>query len=133
MNRLFSIHPCLKFLLFSSLLFSACSVPQSKTAIDVTGNWESPEWGSMQLRQTGNTVTGTYTHDSGQLSGTLQGGEIRFRWWEKVAAGQGYDSATPSERGDGYFHLSSDEQSLSGEWKYDGSSGWKGKWTAKRR
>ncbi len=114
-------------ILFTGLF--ACKTPVP----NLTGAWESPEWGSLYLKQSGNLITGTYTHDQGQLSGTFQNGEIRFRWWEKVAVGQGYESASTSERGDGYFRVATDQKSLSGEWKYDGSTSWKGKWTATRK
>lgn len=117
-------------------LIQACSTPyhpSNNANINLTGNWESPEWGTMYLVQTDNKITGTYTHDQGQLEGTLQSNRIQFRWWELVAKGESYENARKGERGDGYFDVAADGKNISGEWRYDGNTNWSGKWTAIKR
>ncbi len=99
--------------------------------VKLAGIWNSPEWGAMTLVQAaGGKITGTYDHDGGQLTGILTGNRIEFRWWEKVEKGQPYESAAKRERGEGYFVLSEDGKSISGEWRYDGDTTWNSKWTA---
>jgi hypothetical protein len=106
--------------------------PGTNTA-GLTGMWESQEWGQTQLTQEGNKVRGTYIYHDGQIEGTINGQRIEFRWWEGVAIGQPYESADPASRGDGYFDVSKDGKTLTGKWRYEGSSEWSGDWNMTRK
>jgi len=103
------------------------------TRVNLNGKWNSPEWGMMEFKQNGEKITGRYDYDGGQIAGELKNNRITFRWWEKTPAGEPYEIAPKGERGDGYFDVSADGRTLSGEWKYEGSSGWNGSWTAKKQ
>src|SRR5689334_7488938 len=67
-----------------------------------TGVWHSPQYGEMQMVQTGNSVVGEYTKDerSGTLQGTVQGNVMRFEWSEERELVAGRPVIT---RGHGYF------------------------------
>ncbi len=127
-------------LIIGMLLFGCNLLQQAVTqekpearGIDLTGTWESPEWGQTQLTQEGNKVRGTYVYHDGQIEGTIDGQRIEFRWWEGVVVGQPYESADPASRGDGYFNVSSDGKTLTGQWRYEGSSEWAGDWNMKKK
>ena len=87
------------------------------------GVWGT-DWGDMALTQAGNVVTGTYTHDSGKITGTVSGGVLKGKWSESPSY------AEPSDAGDIEFTISSDCKSFTGKWRYgstgDMSSGWAG-------
>lgn len=101
--------------------------------IDLTGTWNSPEWGMLELVQTGDTVKGTYIYHGGQIEGTLEGNKLTYRWWE-YAPGQPYETVTdPNSRGDGYFLVSPDGNHLEGEWRFSSNKAWDGTWTADRQ
>lgn len=113
------------------LMTSCCEPP--KASSDFNGSFHSPEWGAISLTQSGHRVLGTYDHDSGQLAGVVAGGRVNFRWWEKTPVGKPYESALPSERGDGYFDLVDRGNQLSGKWRYEGESDFNRDWTARRK
>jgi hypothetical protein len=108
-------------------------VPPPPPQFDLTGTWNSPEWGLMELTQTGDRVVGTYVYRDGQIEGRLEGNRFSYRWWE-TAPGQPYESVTdPGLRGDGYFDISADGSHIEGEWRYADSELWVGAWTADRQ
>ena len=89
------------------------------------GTWSCPgPWGTLTITQNGATVTGTYTHDSGRLEGTVSGNTITARWSESPSY------AGPRDAGPANATLSADGRSFSGSWAYDGGSG--GSWTCSR-
>jgi hypothetical protein len=120
--------------LFLMILVAACEPiqPLAPAESNLTGAWQSPEGGLMALTQQGDRVQGRYEHDQGQLEGTLNGGRLSFRWWERVEAGGPYEKAAPQERGEGYFDLSTDGSALFGQWRLESSTDWDGNWTAVR-
>ncbi len=87
------------------------------------GAW-STDWGTMTLSQSGNAVSGTYTHDAGRIEGTASGSTVSGRWSEAPSY------AGPSDAGTFTWTLSADGQSFSGKWTYDGGGG--GSWTGRR-
>jgi hypothetical protein len=91
-----------------------------------TGKWESAEWGTMELTQTGDSVTGIYTWDEGRIDGAVNGNILSGTWSEAPSY------APPSDAGDFEFALSSDGNSFVGKWRYDSSGDWEGDWTGQR-
>ena len=51
-----------------------------------TGVWHSPQYGEMQMVQTGTQIVGCYVQNerAGRLQGTLQGNLMRFEWSERL-------------------------------------------------
>jgi hypothetical protein len=88
-----------------------------------SGTWDS-NWGDMTLTQSGNQVTGDYTHDTGRIVATVSGNTLRGTWSE-------YPSyAPPDDAGEFVFTLAADSQSFSGDWRYGSSGSWQmGGWT----
>jgi hypothetical protein len=90
---------------------------------DWTGTWI--EGGAidgastMTLYQSGNTVTGTYTHNSGTINGVLAGNKLTGDWTETGSGGK--------------FELvlSDDCNSFNGKWESRGT--WGGPWTGTRQ
>lgn len=102
------------------------TVPQSVPAISIAGTWKT-NFGEMNLVQKGNTVTGNYTHDQGQLTGKIEGNVLAGKWSEKPTYKPLHDA------GDFRFVFSKDGKSFSGKWRYGyGGNGWKGNWTGHR-
>jgi hypothetical protein len=90
------------------------------------GNWDS-NWGDMALTQNGNQVTGSYTHDSGQIVGTISGNTLSGTWSESPSY------TPPNDAGDFIFTLSADGQSFTGDWRYDSTGSWEsGGWTGNK-
>ncbi len=108
---------------------SAGPMPQGGT---FTGVWFSPQYGEMQMMQTGNAVVGEYVKDerSGRIQGTAQGDLMRFEWTEERELVEGRPSVT---RGRGYFRYSIDpsgKHNLLGEWGIDDDETGGGDWNA---
>ena len=106
---------------------------------DFTGVYFSPQYGTMQIVQTGSAVIGEYEKDErlGRIQGTVQGDVLRFQWEEQrqMVAGR-----TQSTRGRGYFRYSvgSDgDHYIIGEWGIDddeiGGGPWRGVKARNRR
>jgi hypothetical protein len=89
-------------------------------AVNVAGTWLSPEWGEMRLTQVGNTIRGTYNHERGQVEGTIQGNQVRMRWWEPANPQRDdYDMTIHPERGTAVFNATPDKGTLKGTWRYE--------------
>lgn len=83
------------------------------------GTWET-SYGRMELSVDDNVVRGTYAYGGGStVEGTVEGNRFTFRYVE------------PAARGDGWFELSDDGNSLQGAWREDGDSAW-GDWSGIR-
>ena len=67
-----------------------------------TGVWHSPQYGRMQMVQTGSSVIGEYEKDerTGRIQGTARGNVMRFEWSEEREMVAGVPLRT---RGRGYF------------------------------
>lgn len=81
------------------------------------GLWSST-YGRMRLVTSGEEIHGFYSGES-TLAGKLKDGRFEFRYEE------------PDAKGDGWFKLTDDGETLTGLWKADGASEWSD-WTAKR-
>ncbi len=90
-----------------------------------TGEWDT-NWGKMVLTQSGNRVTGTYTHDQGRIEGTIHGNTLTGTWSESPAY------APPNDAGDIEFTMSDDGKSFSGKWRYGSEGNW-GTWEGGKR
>ena len=84
------------------------------------GQWKT-NWGDMTLTQTGAKVTGTYTHDSGKIEGTVSGNTLTGTWSEDPSY------APPGDAGEVEFIMSADGKSFSGKWRYGSEGDW-GNW-----
>lgn len=90
------------------------------------GKWSS-NWGEMTLKQTGNKVSGVYTHDKGHLSGTVSAdGKTLNAWWSEYPTYK-----APRDAGKALLVLSEDTRSFTGQWGY-GNSLKDGSWLASR-
>jgi hypothetical protein len=99
-----------------------------------TGVYHSPQYGEMQVVQTGNQVVGEYVQDErrGQIQGTITGDLMRFEWSERRELVQGRPNLT---RGRGYFRFVAHEDGdfyLIGEWGHDQNETGGGPWRAVR-
>lgn len=91
-------------------------------SLDWSGTW-STTYGMMHLTQTGNQVTGTYTHDNGHIVGTVSGNVLTGTWSEAPTY------TAPANAGDFQFTISSDGKTFSGGWRYGSSGSWTMNWT----
>jgi hypothetical protein len=98
-------------------------VPVHLSNCNYAGTW-STDWGTMALAQDGSKVTGTYTHDSGKVAGTLVDGVYVGKWSEYPSYSE------PGDAGDMVFYFTDDCGSFSGTWHYGvhTSGGWSGTW-----
>lgn len=99
-----------------------------------TGVYSSPQYGEMQLVQTGVQVVAEYVQDErrGRIQGTVQGDLMRFEWSERRELVVGRPNVT---RGRGYFRfLHGDDGSyyILGEWGHDQNETGGGPWRAVR-
>jgi hypothetical protein len=99
-----------------------------------TGVWHSPQYGTMQIVQTGSAIVGTYERDErrGRIQGTATGDLMRFEWTETREMVAGRRSTT---RGRGYFRFSiggDGDAYLVGEWGHDDNETGGGPWRAAR-
>lgn len=86
------------------------------------GKWETT-YGTMELTQKGNRVTGSYSTNKGQITGDIVGNELRFIWFEQ-ANGSG---------GRGVFVLAEDGMSFAGPWyTHENPEASAGVWSGKR-
>jgi hypothetical protein len=99
-----------------------------------TGVWFSPQYGQMDMEQTGNAVVGRYEKDerSGSIQGTVEGDLLRFEWQEEREMVAGRPSTT---RGRGYFRYEIGQDGkhyIRGEWGLDDAETGGGEWNAYR-
>jgi len=84
------------------------------------GTWHDWRWGDITLHQSGEHVTGKYTHNeneptTGHMDGRVEQGVFRFAWWENAPT---WEQANKERRGEGEFRLK-DDGTLEGEWGFD--------------
>jgi len=91
-----------------------------------TGSWDS-NWGDMEFAQDGDTVTATYTHDEGRITGTMVGNVLVGKWSESPSYSE------PNDAGDVELQLSEDCDSFEGHWRYGSGGDWSGGWTGTRK
>lgn len=76
-----------------------------------TGTWNAT-YGELRLRVTAGRVRGEYTTNQGEITGTVRGDIMSFRWFEHGTQTGGH----------GEFRLSEDGRSFTGIWWNDGGS-----------
>lgn len=89
-------------------------------ATDFSGTWGS-DFGSMELKQTGDKVVGSYFNQLGSITGTVDDRKLLFNWKDPVN-GTGW----------GRFEISDDGESIIGVWGLGEASEAKGIWNATR-
>jgi len=82
------------------------------------GEWDT-NWGKMTLTQTGNTVSGTYTHNAGRIEAQVVGNKIVGNWYQSNGSGKME------------FEMDSDGAGFQGKWRYNNSGTWNS-WTARK-
>lgn len=97
---------------------------------DWTGSWNldsspSNRQVQMELQQSGNTVTGSYSNQ-GRISGTVSGNKLAGTWSEPP------DYSPPRNQGTFEFIMSDDCGSFSGSWGLGPSGSWVGQWNGNR-
>lgn len=100
-----------------------------------SGTWAT-EWGDLVISQGGASVTGSYPHDAGRLTGTLNGAGVTVGGIKpqtgRILTGRWNEAPTrtgPNDAGAIRFTLSAGGKSFVGKWTYDGSPGsWKPNW-----
>lgn len=95
------------------------SIPKPVPAANFNGSWET-NFGVIVMTQTGTTVTGTYSYDSGSLTGIVTGNTLKGTWVES------------DDKGTFVFTLSADGKSFTGSWQEtepdpNQGGGWNGK------
>ena len=94
--------------------------------LQISGTWET-NFGPLTFTQDGNSISGTYTHDSGKIEGKLEGNALRGKWSESPSYAPTHDA------GDFEFVFSEDVKTFSGNWRYGFEKDtWDGVWTGKR-
>lgn len=93
---------------------------------DWTGTWNT-SFKQMVLTQSGDQVTGHYTHDNGEIVGTVSGNTLKGTWSESPSF------QPPKDAGDFEFTLSPDGKSFVGKWRYGSSGDWSGEWNGTRQ
>ena len=91
-------------------IFALPLASPAQTSNPWSGTWETT-YGPMTLTQTGRSVEGTYVHDDGHLTGTVEGNVLSARWDEAPTR------AGPSDAGPLQFTLAPDGQSFAGTWR----------------
>ncbi|MBK8173261.1 MAG: hypothetical protein IPK60_23405 [Sandaracinaceae bacterium] len=98
-----------------------------------SGVWFSPQYGRLDMVQTGASIVGEYTKDErhGRIEGTAQGNVMRFQWTESRELIVGRPTVT---RGRGYFQyvVDGNEVKLVGQWGHDNDEVGGGPWNAVR-
>ena len=97
------------------ICLSFITISATAATYSYTGTWQvSGSWGTMTLTQSGNRVTGTYTHQSGSVNGMVSGNVFTGTWMQ-----------TGNNRsGQLEFTMSADGMSFTVKWKYDADASW---------
>jgi hypothetical protein len=90
-----------------------------------SGNWNT-SWGEMVLQESGDTVTGSYPHDQGQIQARSFGRRLVGTWSEAPSR------MAPDDAGEFGFTMADNCSSFSGNWRYGETGGWSGSWTGER-
>ena len=95
------------------------------TTCQWTGTWDT-EFGPLRLTQSGDTVSGDYDWDQGQISGTVSGNVLRGTWNEAPSR------QPPTDAGEVALTMRDDCQSFTGQWRYGSSEPWRTGWFGQR-
>ncbi len=132
--RRFRLETCVLAVLIASCGGAGAGIRAGKMPDGATyyGVWQSPQYGEMNLCQSGTTVHGDFVKNErrGRIHGTVEGDVLQFQWEERRELVQGRPSIT---RGHGYFRLEigdDDDHYLRGQWGHDNSYDGGGPWNA---
>lgn len=98
-----------------------------------TGVFHSPQYGEMNMIQTGDSVRGEYKKDEreGKITGTVEGDILRFEWVERKEMVANRPTET---KGRGYFRYLIDKSNgdhvIKGEWGIGVQESGGGPWNA---
>jgi len=82
----------------------------------------------MVLSQSGNQVTGTYSHDSGKITGTVSGDTLTA-WWSEYPS-----YSPPNDAGSVELTMGPEHQTITGRWRYGTSGSWyENDWSGTRK
>lgn len=95
-------------------LFPLGSSARTTAKLTWSGDWSST-WGPMRLEQTGSSVKGTYTHDNGQITGTISGNKLSGKWTEAPSRA-GHDA------GSAELTMAPNGKSFTGRFNYEDST-----------
>ena len=124
-----------------SSLMAACSKPpivKDKEGppipgLNLTGDWYSPEFGIIEIKQDGLAISGKYEDEysrdrNGHFRGLIKGDIIRLEW---IQPGNP-DGAIMPKKGRAWLRILDHGKRLDGEWGYDTDQYRGGVWTASR-
>ena len=99
--------------------------------LNLSGDWFSPEFGTMSIKQDGIAVSGNYedrySRDrNGHFRGVIKGDILRLTW---IQPGNPKAAIMP-KKGLAWLRVGSNGTRLQGEWGYDQSKDDGGAWTA---
>jgi hypothetical protein len=104
---------------------SATAQQVPSTTCQWTGTWDT-EFGLMRLTQSGDTVSGDYDWDQGQISGRVIGDTLSGTWNEAPSR------QPPTDAGGVELTMRGDCQSFTGRWRYGSSEAWRTGWFGQR-
>ncbi len=108
-----------------AIILTAVSLPSVPGQnCDWTGTWKT-SWGDVFLTQSGNTVTGTYVHDQGKITGSIFGDVLSGTWSEYPTY------SAPNDAGDFEFTMTACD-TFQGRWRYGSSGDWRNDWSGSR-
>ena len=125
-------------LYISALLLGCGSKPVQKDlpgppipGLNLSGDWYSPEFGTMSVKQDGIAVSGNYEDQfsrdrNGHFRGIIKGDILRLTW---IQPGNPSAAIMP-KKGLAWLRISRNGARLNGEWGYDQSKDDGGLWTA---
>ena len=101
--------------------------------VNLTGDWYSPEFGIMELKQDGVAVSGKYEDEcsrdrNGHFRGLIKGDILRIEW---IQPGNPNAAVMP-KKGRAWLRILQQGKKLSGEWGYEQDQYNGGVWTATR-
>ncbi len=88
---------------------------------DVSGTYESTEFGLFHVKADGATLTGCYEHKGGLIQGGLDAHLMRLHWKE-----------VDNGEGPAVMVLFRDGKGFRGLWRRDGETGWAGNWNLRK-
>jgi hypothetical protein len=95
------------------------------SACSWNGTWNT-SWGEMVLQESGDTVTGSYPHDQGQIQARSFSGRLVGTWSEAPTR------KAPDDAGEFEFTMAENCSSFIGYWRYGETGDWSGSWTGTR-
>jgi outer membrane protein OmpA-like peptidoglycan-associated protein len=94
-------------------------------SFEVAGDYYSPQWQGLRLRQVGTSVEGCYDYEEGTFSGDLDGRVARVTWAESIFNGK------PRTKGSATFVVGPD-RNMRGIYFVDGDLEARGTWDLER-